>query len=750
MTPDRLRLATTVALALGCAALGYAEYPLLPEVGWFAAAVVVALAVFYRVEPRMQLLDLRQANRVGGAIGVAWLGWAAVRVAREYRRAEFTGLGWPLFIVCLCGMLILAVIPGKLLRRDKHAGDYWQLFACGLGAAVLAGSMTDDAVGFGLIGAYALAAVWALAEFHAGRAAGRVAPVPGGGPVAVPVAGVLPVTGRAGRLPRSLLWAGLAAAVAVPAYLVTPRSPYGKLDFVKERVEIGYAADQMVDLTRTGELKANTEEAFTVRAESGGRPAEDLPPGQRWRGAALTHYRAGGWRRDDSIALPTVRLSARNVRPWQAPDFGPDRLRLTFAVPARLKAEFLADPPFWVPGLPVPVADLTPQGPVGWFVLSDGSFLRYPDERRDGPTVEYVQYTRRPADPDLGPPFLLGGAPDRVYVTNPVGRVKSYSDEVVRAGVAAGRLPAALAREPAALPPQPQYHEAIAREFARHLSEHPELRYTTNVKRANAEVDPVEDFLFHSRAGHCERFASALVLMLRSQAIPAVLVLGFRGCEHAGGGKYVVRQEFAHAWAEALISRPPPRGVPANRVWHWLSLDPSPAELDDPPPPPPTGLLGFVREAGKGAVDRYLLNYTRERRDEALEDLWAFVRRPAVLGGAAGAVALAAAAWAALRFGRRRTHAATAGWYDELLAALAVYGLAPAPGQTPREFAAAVGDALRADPTTERFSDKPAGWVARYYDERYGGRPAPPGYWAEAAGELAELSAALTARGNRR
>lgn len=65
---------------------------------------------------------------------------------------------------------------------------------------------------------------------------------------------------------------------------------------------------------------------------------------------------------------------------------------------------------------------------------------------------------------------------------------------------------------------------------------------------------PLEDFLFRYKSGHCEYFASAMVLLLRSQGIPARLVTGFLGGEYNRlEGYYVVRQVNAHAWVEAWI-----------------------------------------------------------------------------------------------------------------------------------------------------------------------------------------------------
>ena len=77
---------------------------------------------------------------------------------------------------------------------------------------------------------------------------------------------------------------------------------------------------------------------------------------------------------------------------------------------------------------------------------------------------------------------------------------------------------------------------------------------------------PVEDFLFNWRRGHCEYFASSMVLMLRSLGIPARLVTGYLGAEYNPfEDYYMVRQSNAHAWVEAYL---PDRG--------WTTFDPTP------------------------------------------------------------------------------------------------------------------------------------------------------------------------------
>ena len=66
--------------------------------------------------------------------------------------------------------------------------------------------------------------------------------------------------------------------------------------------------------------------------------------------------------------------------------------------------------------------------------------------------------------------------------------------------------------------------------------------------------DPVDGFLFDTRRGFCEHYASAFVVLLRAAGIPARVVTGYQGGEiNPRGGYMIVRQSDAHAWAEALV-----------------------------------------------------------------------------------------------------------------------------------------------------------------------------------------------------
>jgi hypothetical protein len=377
--------------------------------------------------------------------------------------------------------------------------------------------------------------------------------------------------------------------------------------------------------------------------------------------------------------------------------------------------------------------------------------------------------TRPLDDPDLGPGFQFIDTRRESELASEFGiqsdrlpKVKNYADQLLAQLIKEGRLPKAAGdRVERTLLPRSEYHEAIAREFTRHLSGPAGLTYTTELQRVNKEIDPVEEFLFHTKAGHCERFASALVLMLRSQGIPAVLVLGFKGCEPVEDGRYVVRQEHAHAWAEALISRPSPHqtlaGVvgaaavvhPPARQWHWLSLDPSPTE-SAAGTQAAGGWWDRVLARARALFDEYIARYSPESRERAILAVLGWLSRADVLAGFAGAVVLAAGVRTARR--RRRSRAAAAmppepaRWFDRLLAVLAARGFRPDPGETPREFAARVGDGLRVRPAAAGLAGVPAEWADAYYEARFGGLPLPEDRKGRLEARLAELERVLDGR----
>ncbi|WP_245795471.1 transglutaminase TgpA family protein [Thioalkalivibrio denitrificans] len=78
------------------------------------------------------------------------------------------------------------------------------------------------------------------------------------------------------------------------------------------------------------------------------------------------------------------------------------------------------------------------------------------------------------------------------------------------------------------------------------------FRYTLSPPRLDR--DPVDQFLFESRAGFCEHYAGSFVFLMRAAGIPARVVTGYQGGEwNRAGGYLLVRQSDAHAWAEVWL-----------------------------------------------------------------------------------------------------------------------------------------------------------------------------------------------------
>ncbi len=77
------------------------------------------------------------------------------------------------------------------------------------------------------------------------------------------------------------------------------------------------------------------------------------------------------------------------------------------------------------------------------------------------------------------------------------------------------------------------------------------LKYTRDLG-AGSE-DPLADFLFVRREGHCELFATAMVLLLRAGGVPARAVTGYYGGKLTDAGYYAVRAGDAHSWVEVYF-----------------------------------------------------------------------------------------------------------------------------------------------------------------------------------------------------
>jgi protein-glutamine gamma-glutamyltransferase len=105
------------------------------------------------------------------------------------------------------------------------------------------------------------------------------------------------------------------------------------------------------------------------------------------------------------------------------------------------------------------------------------------------------------------------------------------------------------------------YDKALALE--NYLQTH--FAYTLQLSRT-VPHDPLANFLFERKQGHCEYFASSMAVMLRTLGIPSRVVNGFRTGEFNDlTSQYVVRASNAHSWVEAYFPN-----------YGWVAFDPTP------------------------------------------------------------------------------------------------------------------------------------------------------------------------------
>ena len=161
----------------------------------------------------------------------------------------------------------------------------------------------------------------------------------------------------------------------------------------------------------------------------------------------------------------------------------------------------------------------------------------------------------------------------------------------------------ALAREIAPESLRTDYEKA--ERILEYLSDSNRFTYT-NELNPTAGVEPVEDFLFNLKRGHCEYFASSMVVLLREVNVPARLVNGFKVSEwNPISETYIVRQQHAHSWVEAYL-----------RPYGWRTFDPTAASRDAATPAPM-----FARRIGGNIYDwvdslwvAYVLNFDSSRQ----------------------------------------------------------------------------------------------------------------------------------------
>ncbi|HXU29871.1 MAG TPA: DUF3488 and transglutaminase-like domain-containing protein [Thermoanaerobaculia bacterium] len=346
-----------------------------------------------------------------------------------------------------------------------------------------------------------------------------------------------------------------ALLLAVPFFALLPRvrSPFivGRgASFGAELEAAGFTDD--VTLDSIGQIRNSRGVALRLQWQQGSTPED--PENMRFKAATYDLFGGASWRRSPT-AGPLPR--GRGLR-----------YTLRSNPPVRWATIWLR--PLHSTSLPLPVETAIVEPGVLSLAVDQGGAVSLPHTVID--TLQYrVGLAQQPVLLGEPPPPLGGSTLDTEGITP---RMRNLATEVMGQGTAA---------------------ERVSR-LESHLVQ--KFDYSTTLLGAGQNGNPLDTFLFVTRRGHCELFASSMVLLLRSQGIPARLVTGFLGGEYNPfEGYVVVRDSNAHAWVEAYVGPGPNEG--------WRIYDPT------PPAGRPSADEGGFWRLGQQAYDFVLFRWDR-------------------------------------------------------------------------------------------------------------------------------------------
>jgi protein-glutamine gamma-glutamyltransferase len=292
-----------------------------------------------------------------------------------------------------------------------------------------------------------------------------------------------------------------------------------------------------------------------------------------------------------------------------------------------------------------------------------------------------------------------------------------------------GELPAYQRLEYLSLPRLDPRVAALAKQLAtpRQIEQYlrKEFTYTLELP-SEAPEDPLANFLFERRKGHCEYFASAMAVLLRLNGVPSRVITGFQsGTFNPISGWQVIRATDAHSWVEAWIEGP--------QGGSWMTFDPTPS---DPSGGPGEwrGHLNLWADAMETFWRDWVLNYTLEqqvalagRAEQARFRFgwnWLSTAGAAILKVGpwiAGAIGIGLLLRRVPRRGRRKRQVSEAGaLYQKMLDTLKRRGIEKPPWMTPNEFAAQLPDVP--------WRTSALAITDAYYKMRFGTQPGQAGH----------------------
>lgn len=377
--------------------------------------------------------------------------------------------------------------------------------------------------------------------------------------------------GEARRLPLvSFVLLVLIFAVALPLFFIAPRfggSAFARGSGGSTRVS-GFS--DTVRLGEIGRLQQSNAVVMRVRVED---TTSNL--NLRWRGIALDYFDGHVWRRSPGEDLHVAVNAERNLYRFYTAD----------------SRHLLTTQTFFIEPVDTPVLFAAPRA-----IAVQGAFPYVRLDREGAITTRQHQFDRityKVISDTTEPDANALSTDTRPYTT-------SFARYLQLPATLDPRI-TRLAREVIVKAGARNRYDA-ARAIERHLQR--DYKYSLDMKAGGA--DPLADFLFNVREGHCEYYSTAMAVMLRTQGIAARVVNGFqRGEYNDAADVYTVTQRDAHSWVEVYFPE----------TESWVTFDPTPA--DGRPVRESTGIvsrLGKYAEAMELYWNQYVIGYDRQEQ----------------------------------------------------------------------------------------------------------------------------------------
>jgi len=534
---------------------------------WLAGSFAVVMMIAWKLErTRWQLTERTALIVILVSIPIFYVDWQILIPYLDIQSLEAVRRGSSEVSVLSHMILFLSIV--KLLQR-KRDRDWFFLYLISFFTVLLAAGLTASPLFLGALIVYLLCALSTVVAFEIQKAKRKI--------IATQTRLLVPPDSSLFQKLPMRLWrrryletrrlplvsVGLLAVIVVlafPFFLIAPRTAGSALRRGGNSVSGSIGFSDTVTLGQIGELKKNDEIFMHVRVDRlSGMPRTGL----HWRGVALDEFTGNAWKK----SRPTERV------PDKDSETGLFKLGTTEDVRRLTEQTFIIEP------VDTPILFGAPrvlgvQGELPLLRVDSEGGLQTRVHEQERLAYKVYSDTTEPNDQALRGDQLQ-------YLADSVRYLELPSNLNPQIG--------ALARSVIVKSGARTWYDA-----SRAIESYLRDNYGYSLEMKAGGPDPLSDFLFNVKQGHCEYFATAMAVMLRTQGVATRVVNGFLPGEYNGAaGAFTVRQSDAHSWVEVYFPQ----------TNSWVTFDPTPS----------AGRTSHERKGLAGALSKY---------SEALELMW--------------------------------------------------------------------------------------------------------------------------------